>query len=116
MKKLMHTLLCGGVLASLVALSNPAAAAPALDGKININTASEVELDLLPGIGPSIAKKVVDYRRQRPFEDTTHLMRIKGIGRKTYNKLKPFLATQGETTLKVAADGESSTKEVDAGE
>lgn len=111
MKQLMNTLFCGVALAALFTFSGPAAAAPALEGKININTASEVELDLLPGIGPSIAKKVVDYRRQHPFDDPLHLMRIKGIGRKTFNKLKPFLTTQGETTLKVI-DGQGAEEVV----
>ena len=99
MNKLIQSLLCGAALISTLALAGPAAAAPELSGQININTATEGQLDLLPGIGPSIAKKVLAYRASKDFGDITHLMRIKGIGRKTFNKLKPYLAVDGATTL-----------------
>lgn len=77
-------------------------AAPALEGKVNINTATQDQLELLPGIGPAMAKKVIAYRSKRPFKDVTHIIRIKGIGHKTFRKLKPFLAVEGATTLRVA--------------
>ena len=75
-------------------------AKPRLEGKINLNTASEKELELLPGVGPSTARKIVAYRAKHPFKDTLHVMRIKGIGRKTYNEMKPYLSLEGKTTLR----------------
>lgn len=104
MRKLIQTLLCGVALASTFALATPASAAPELAGQININTATAAELDLLPGVGPSIAAKVLAYRESRSFGDVTHLMRVKGIGRKTFKKLKPFLAIDGDTTLRIDGD------------
>ncbi len=72
-----------------------------LEGKININTADEKALELLPGVGPSTAHKIVAYRaKHKEFKDVLHLMRIKGIGRKTFNDMKPYLALEGETTLR----------------
>ncbi len=70
-----------------------------LSGKININEASQKELELLPGIGPSTAKKLVEYRSKQKFAEPIHIMRIKGIGRKTFDAIKPFLTTEGPTTL-----------------
>jgi competence protein ComEA len=108
MRKLIQSVLCGVALASTFALVTPASAAPELAGTININTATAAELDLLPGVGPSIAAKVLAYRESRSFGDVTHLLRVKGIGRKTFKKLKPFLTTDGATTLRVAGEGTST--------
>ena len=49
--------------------------------KININTASENLLDTLPGIGPVLAKRIVEYRQTHgPFRQTTDLSQVEGIG------------------------------------
>lgn len=106
MRKLIQSLLCGAALMSTLFATAPAMAAPELAGQVNINTASESELDLLPGVGPSIAKKVIAYRKSKKFGEITHLMRIRGIGRKTFSKLKPFLAVEGQTTLHVIGNSE----------
>ena len=80
-----------------------------LSRPININTATAAELDLLPGVGPSIAAKVLAYRESRSFGDITHLLRVKGIGRKTFKKLKPFLTIDGETTLRAAGEAKPTS-------
>ncbi|MEM6293836.1 MAG: helix-hairpin-helix domain-containing protein [Myxococcota bacterium] len=83
-----------------------AAAAPALlltasvEGTLNLNTATERELMMLPGVGPATAAKVVAYRRRHKFTRPAHVMRIKGIGKKTYARLRPYLAVDGVTTLR----------------
>ena len=77
-------------------------AAQSLEGEININTASAQQLELLPGIGPSIAARIVDYREEHPYKQRNNIMRIKGIGQKTFAKIKDFLVVEGQTTLKVA--------------
>lgn len=59
---------------------------------ININSADEFELTLLPGIGPSKAKAIIDYRDTVGlFGSVDELTQIKGIGLKTLQKLRPFL-------------------------
>lgn len=60
-------------------------------GKININTASVEEIAKLEKIGPSYADRIVQYRKEHgPFEKPEDLMKVKGIGPKTFelNKKK----------------------------
>ncbi len=77
-----------------------AAPVEGLDGQVNINTGSQAELELLPGVGPSIAGKMISYRNEHEFEQLNHVMRIKGIGKKTYAKMKPFLKLEGQSNLR----------------
>ncbi len=83
-------------------LTQPAMlAAPTLEGTVNLNTATGAQLELLPGVGPATAAKVLAYRERHAFRRVSHLLRIKGIGKKTFARLRPYLAVAGETTLRV---------------
>lgn len=56
---------------------------------IDINTASEAELDTLPGIGPARAKDIISYREEKGgFESIEDIKNIKGIGEASFEKLK----------------------------
>jgi competence protein ComEA len=56
---------------------------------VNINRASIAELDTLPGIGPAIAQRIVDYRTEHgDFSAPEDIMNVKGIGPATFEKLK----------------------------
>ena len=58
---------------------------------VNINTASKKELDALPGIGEVLAQLIIDYRSANgPFSTVDELTKVKGIGAKTLEKLKPY--------------------------
>ncbi len=93
-----HRIVAGVVLAILLA-ALPAAAAEGK--KVNVNSADASQLALLPRVGPSIAQRIVEYRKQNgPFKKPEDLMLVRGIGEKTYELLKPYVATSGETTLK----------------
>lgn len=70
-----------------------------LTGTLNVNDATSEQWQLLPGIGPSTATKILEYRSTYPFKTIEQVMRVKGIGRKTFNRIKPFLSTSGTTTL-----------------
>ncbi|HET7291966.1 MAG TPA: helix-hairpin-helix domain-containing protein [Vicinamibacteria bacterium] len=79
--------------ASGVALA-ASAAAPA--GKVNINTASVEQLAALPGIGDTLAARIVEQRQKSgAFKSVQELMTVKGIGEKNLAKLEPHL-TVGE--------------------
>jgi competence protein ComEA len=60
--------------------------------KVNINTATATELDAgLPGVGPVLAQRIVDYRTQHgPFRDVRDLLKVEGIGQKKFDALKDF--------------------------
>ncbi len=63
-----------------------------IPGKININTASEGELDTLPGIGPAYAKKIVEYRQSHSgFKTIDQVKEVKGIGNLIFNKIKDLI-------------------------
>lgn len=75
-----------------IELGTPAAQ-DQLGGKININTASVSELDTLPGIGPAIAQRIIDYRTTHgSFRSTADLQKVSGIGEKRYEQLKDLIA------------------------
>ncbi len=74
------------------ALPEGSSASGAATDKININTASAEELDKLPGIGPSIAKAVIDYRTQHgPFKTIEAINDVKGIGDALFAKIKDLI-------------------------
>jgi comEA protein len=65
------------------------------EGKINLNTATLKELEFLPGIGKELGKRILDYReRQGGFSNIEELQKIKGIGPKTFDKLKNLVSTE----------------------
>lgn len=60
-----------------------------LDLVVNINTATSIELQTLPSIGPVIAQRIIDYRNRRGrFGSKLEIKNVSGIGEKTYEKLK----------------------------
>jgi len=92
------------IAAIVLAAAFPVLAAPAAEGKranvVNVNTADAGQLALLPRVGPSLAQKILDYRKKNgPFKSAEDLMLVQGIGEKSYQLLKPYLAVSGETTL-----------------
>lgn len=81
-----------------VETANPTASASdngTSNGKININNADEIKLQNLPGIGPSKAAMIVEYRKENgPFKGVEDLKKISGIGDKTFEKLKDSITVQ----------------------
>ncbi|MDZ4696086.1 MAG: helix-hairpin-helix domain-containing protein [Deltaproteobacteria bacterium] len=62
---------------------------------IDLNQGSDEQLQTVPGIGPSKAAKIIEYRQRRPFRTVEELVRVKGFGRKTLVRLRPFLSVDG---------------------
>ncbi len=65
------------------------------DTQININKASQTELELLPGIGPSIALKIIEYREENgKFDNIEDIRNVTGIGDSKYNNIKDKICVE----------------------
>jgi competence protein ComEA len=78
------------------AQDKPAKAAPAI-ATVNLNSATSVQLEALPGVGAKAAQRIIEYRQKNgAFKKIEELMNVKGFGEKSFLKLKPYL-TVGAT-------------------
>ena len=102
----LTVLFCAGVAAIWAAVPKTAegdyliTAAEAEDGEtaakpVNINTAGVSELDGLPGIGPVLAQRIVDWRTENgPFQTVEDLLQVEGIGPATLENLRNCIITE----------------------
>ena len=94
------------VIATMLVLLVVAAAVAAGEGGsskgvVNINTASAEQLQLLPRVGPALAKRIIEFRQANgPFKRVEELVAVRGIGEKSLEQLRPYVVTKGDTTLK----------------
>lgn len=93
----------GTKIASAVLLMLGLVAAPpagAAEGVVNINTADAAALSLLPGVGPSMAGRIVEFRTENgKFESAADLMLVRGIGERSFERMRSYVAIEGDTTL-----------------
>ena len=62
------------------------------EGKINVNTAGLEQLQRLPGVGPAMSERIIQYRKENgPFTSADQLTEVSGIGPKKYEKMQPFV-------------------------
>ena len=86
---------------SLAAQSAAPQAAPtkASAAVVNLNTATADQLEGLPGIGPSMAARILEYRQKNgAFKKVEDLMNVRGIGEKNFLKLKPLVTVGAPKT------------------
>jgi competence protein ComEA len=85
--RLLAVALCGTLLL---------ASGPPPEHPVNLNTATVTELMQLPRVGPKTAQRIVDFRQEHgPFQRPEDLMNVKGIGEKTFQKLRPYITVAG---------------------
>jgi competence protein ComEA len=93
------------VLAALVAAHPLAQSAPAKTdapapkpaAMVNLNTATEADLQELPGIGTKVAARIVEYRQKKgPFKKIEELMNVQGVGEKSFLKLRSQITVAGK--------------------
>ncbi len=94
----VDTMYQGGPAAPNAYSSHPAAHAGSGSGgkhpsaPVSLSTASESQLESLPGVGPSTAQKIMEYRQEHGgFSTVEEIQAVKGIGPKKFAKMKPFL-------------------------
>lgn len=69
--------------------------------KVNINTATQAELESLPRIGPKVAQRIIDYRAQNGnFKKIEDLMKVKGIGEKIFAQIKDLITVGQDSQVK----------------
>ena len=104
-----HRIAAGLLVLVFLFTALPSLGAEARSKVVNVNSADASQLALLPRVGPSVAQRIVDYRKQNgPFKKLEDLMLVQGIGEKTFQLLKPYVAIAGETTLKEKVKGSKS--------
>ena len=90
-----------GVPSPTVASLQPDTKASAPAQTVNVNTATAAQFEALPGIGPSMARKIVGFREKNgPFKKLEDLMNVQGIGEKSFLKLRPYLSLGGTADAK----------------
>jgi competence protein ComEA len=85
-----------------------------VEGKVNINTATEDQIALLPGIGPKLATEIVNYRTTNGnFKTIDDIKKVSGVGDKKFEKIKNLVVVEGDTTIKSTkmAKGEKEQKQ-----
>jgi len=88
MKKIKKSLIFVLTVLLLVSFCQPIMAG---SDKININTAAKEQLLKLKGVGDKIADRIIEYRKDHPFEKIEDLMNVKGIGEKLFDKNKDLI-------------------------
>jgi competence protein ComEA len=86
------------------AVASKSAAAPTTP--VNLNTANQAQLEALPGIGPKVALRIIEFRQKNGgFKKVEDLMNVKGIGEKSFLKLKAHITLDGKAVDHPAASG-----------
>lgn len=79
-----------------LAASNNSSDTQRTDGMIDINTATHAQLTMLPGIGDTLAQRIIEYRTQNgPFASIDDLTCVEGIGRTKLERIRNYIKAGG---------------------
>lgn len=89
--------LCGFVVADARAAESKPAGTPGAAQPVDLNRAGIDELATVPGIGKALAQRIVDFREQNgPFARVEDLLKVKGIGEKSFEKMRPYVTVSAK--------------------
>ncbi len=96
-----------------VFMAGVCAFAEGIEGKVNINTGTESQLALLPGVGPKLAAEIIRYRTSNGiFKTLEDIKKVSGIGNKKLEHIRDFITLDGDSTIKaVKSSVEKEKKE-----
>ena len=83
----------------VTSMSDQPSAAPnrSHKGLLDLNRATEEDFDALPGIGPRLAERILEYRKSAgAFHSLDELRAVKGIGKKTFERIRPLITVSSE--------------------
>ena len=108
---MLRSILSIVMMAAVLAATAPAARAshpqqaPSSTPALNLNTATQADLEKLPGVGAATAKLILEYRQKNNgFKKVEELMNIRGIGEKSFLKLKPLVTVAAAKSSGPARD------------
>ena len=94
---LMVTVIAGAAAAAPQDRPAPVKAAAPAGAPLNINSATVAQLEKLPGVGAATAQRIVEYREKNgAFKKVEELMNVRGIGEKSFLKLKPLITVAAD--------------------
>ena len=110
----MTRMITAALLALVLGVSTAAAQSPsrpgttkettAVEAQVNLNTATPAQLETLPGVGPAMAQRIVEYRQKNGgFKKIEDLMNVRGIGEASFLKLKALVSVSSAKTERAAA-------------
>lgn len=106
--RMMSAALLAAVVMGGSVVAQEAGRAPAGNGApaaaVNLNTATAAQLEALPGVGPAMAQRILEYREQTGgFKKIEELMNVRGIGEATFLKLKELITVTAPRSDRAAA-------------
>jgi competence protein ComEA len=102
MARILMAVLAAMALSTVAAGAQGKAPAPkttaSATAPVNLNTATAEQLATIPGVGPRMAERIIDYRQKNGgFKKLEDLMNVSGIGEKNFLKMKPLITVAPST-------------------